>query len=440
MDNSGIINAVRTSNDPASTMNANTSGVNAGQPAAATLPGSATPTAVAPTVAPTPSVTPGAQAPATSMNDINSAYQSLFGRPADAAGASFWQNAATTNGWTPEQTRAQMASGARSDDVSAGNSLNGGGSIQQNWTQPGLSTDQVGNTVHWDATRNQWVAPPPQAPGVTAPAVATYNPSLLGDPTKWNVTPNQTVAGQITSILDPNSPIIQQARTQGLELANDRGLLNSSIGETAAMNSAYSAALPIASADASTYSKAAGYNADQSNQFAVKNQDATNTAGQFNSSQTNQMSQAVLSAQTQTAIANLQSQTQTNLANLDNQTKTNLAGLSNANQLALATINGQNQSLLQSNQSASSLFSQITQNIATISASTTMDATAKQQAVDNQLQMLKNGLSINGAISNLNLSSLLDFSGSSTSGAMPVQDNTQGNSKYPPTDSAWVNP
>jgi hypothetical protein len=254
-------------------------------------------------------------------------------------------------------------------------------------TAPGVGTPPAGT---------------PSAPG-TAGTASTGNmtAATIGNPTPWNVTGSQTVAGQITALMDPNSPLIQQARTQGLELANERGLVNSSIGETAAMNAAYTAAQPIAQADAATYSKAAGYNADQKNQAAM-----------FNATATNQASQANLSAQTQQAIASLQAHTQTDLAYLDATTKTNLAALSNDNQVKLAQIEAQYHDQMQASQSASNLFSQITQNITNISASKDMDAAAKQAAVDNQLLLLRNGMSINGAISNLNLSDLLDFSGS----------------------------
>lgn len=373
MANSSIINTVRETNDPASALNAGTAPQGIIGPATQAQPGaSAAAPTVAPTTAPTPAPTP---APVDYSGQINSLYRSELGRSADAGGMNFFNTNA------------------------------------QNGTSLADIKSALDSSPEYAALHAPHPTPSaPTAAPVAAPTAAAYTPSVLGNPTQWNVTPNQTVAGQLTGILDPNSPIIQQARTQGLEMANERGLLNSSIGETAAMNAAYNAALPIASADASTFSKAAGYNADQSNQFAVHNQDATNTAGAFNANQTNQMAQSVLSAQTQSAIANLQAQTQTNLAYLDAQTKTNLASMSNQNQVALANIESNYHVLMQSNASASDLFRQITQNIATISMSKDMDGAAKQAAVDNQLQLLQNGMQINGAVSNLNLGSLLNFS------------------------------
>lgn len=274
-------------------------------------------------------------------------------------------------------------------------------------------------SAQWDAVNNKWVQGTP-APAA-APVAATYQPSLLGNANKWNVDANQTTAGQLTSILDPNSPIIAQARAQGLQLANERGLLNSSIGEGAAMDSAYKVAVPIANSDAATQAKAAGYNADESNQFLVHNQDATNVAGQFNASAQNtltgqqlsantQKETAQLQANTQQTIAQLQAHTQTDLAYLDNTTKNNLANLDVTTRTNLATIEANYHTMMQSNQSSSDLFRQVTQNITTISMSKDLDGQAKQAAVDNQLLLLKNGMGVNGAVSNLKLDDLLDFS------------------------------
>lgn len=281
-------------------------------------------------------------------------------------------------------------------------------------TPPGSTTPPAsGGTVPAPAPLpSATMPPPPPTPSVTlptAPTAASYNPTTLPDPSKWSMTPDQTVQGQLANIMDPNSPIIQQARTQGLQLANDRGLLNSSMAEGEAMNSAYAAAMPIAQADAATAARAAGYNADELNQFAARNADAANQSGAFNANAANQMGQAQLSAQTQATIAQLQAQTQTNLAYLDHQTQTNLANLDTATRTNLATIEANYHVLMQSNASASDLFKQVTNNITAISMSKDMDGAAKQAAVDNQLQLLKSGMTVNGAVSNLNLGDLLNF-------------------------------
>jgi hypothetical protein len=402
-DTSGIINTARTTTQDPSVMT---------DAAGATADNGATSTSTQ------------TQAPsAISAADINTSYNTLFGRPAEDAAIPFWTNYAQQNGLNADQLHAAIAANAQNDDKNAEASLNGNGNLSNTWVSPGLSTADVGTKKdYWDSSTNQWVAPQNTAhiSPVQAPSVSTYAPTLLGDTTKWDITPDQTVAGQLTKVLDPNNPIIQQAMSQGMQIANERGLLNSSISQGAAQNAAYTAAVPIATSDAATNAKASGYNADESNQFKVQNANYSNTASQFNAAQTNDMAKTVLSAQTQQAIAQLQAQTQTNLAYLDDTTKTNLAKLGNDNQVALAQIEANYHDLMQSNASASDLFKQITANITNISMSNELDATAKQTAVNNQLQMLKNGLGVNGAITNLNLGSLLDFSGVNTQASAPA--------------------
>lgn len=58
------------------------------------------------------------------------------------------------------------------------------------------------------------------------------------------------VASRVTALTSQDSPLMKQARTAGLQAANARGVLNSSIGIGASENAAYSAALPIAQQEA----------------------------------------------------------------------------------------------------------------------------------------------------------------------------------------------
>lgn len=60
-----------------------------------------------------------------------------------------------------------------------------------------------------------------------------------------------SVSSRLTGLMSQQSPLIKQARAQGVQAANRRGLLNSSIAAGASQNAAYAAALPIASQEAS---------------------------------------------------------------------------------------------------------------------------------------------------------------------------------------------
>ena len=61
---------------------------------------------------------------------------------------------------------------------------------------------------------------------------------------------DESVTRAVTQTMAQDSPLMTQARTQGLQQGNRRGLLNSSMTVGAAQDSAYRAALPIAQQEA----------------------------------------------------------------------------------------------------------------------------------------------------------------------------------------------
>lgn len=236
-------------------------------------------------------------------------------------------------------------------------------------------------------------------------------------PTQWNVDAPQTVQGQIKDIINPNSPLMQQARTGALEQMNSRGLLNSSMAITAGDDAAYRAAVPIATADASTYAKSASYNADAQNQANLANAQLQNQAGQSN-----------LTASTQTSIAKMNDDTQKNLANLDIQSRTNLQQLQNDNQI-----------LLNTNSQAASLFSNATSALNNIAMSTTMDGPAKQTASAQVWANLQSQFKVLSKTSGLNLSGTLgvDTSTNPYITPTPTADALKDKTKSPGTEYEW---
>lgn len=64
--------------------------------------------------------------------------------------------------------------------------------------------------------------------------------------------PNSTVAGQTEKLLGKDSGLQQAAETRGLQQANSRGLLNSSLAAEASQKATYDSILPIAQQDAQT--------------------------------------------------------------------------------------------------------------------------------------------------------------------------------------------
>jgi hypothetical protein len=302
-----------------------------------------------------------AAAPVDYTSRINDIYQTQFGRKADDAGMDFWTKAAQQNP-TGDLT-AMIKGGAQTQDSAAmADIANGGINTSNTWGSDLNANDVASQKDTWDAVNNRWVtAAPPSSPGA----------AQLGTPTQWNITPDQTVQGQMKNLIDPNSPYYQQWATAGAQDAAARGFTgNSSIRETGIMDSVMRGATPIATADASTYAKAAGYNADMPNQFAMKNADMQT-----------QMAQANLSANTQKFVAGLSAQTQRDVANMNNQS-----------QATISQAHDANSALIASNSNAKEAYNNYVAAVAQIDQNDKMDATAKQSAIITQTQIFNNAI------------------------------------------------
>lgn len=291
-------------------------------------------------------------------------YQDKFGRAGDQAGINYWAG--------------QLASGKSAADVNASfdtaakDTYNkyASNTAAYDAANPGLSSyfKEDEGAKEALAANSQPVA---KASSQSNNSASTYQPALLGTPGSWNVAPNQTVQGQLQALLDPNSPLIQQARTHALENANSRGLLNSSIAATGADEAAYAAAIPIATTDAATYNNAAGYNANEGNIFQQQNANSINSAGQFNAGAQNTLAGQRISSDTSLESARIAANTST--AN----TQSN-----NASQQAVAHINADAQAKFQGATSLSQLANNYQSQIANIGA-LNMDGASKQALQEN---------------------------------------------------------
>lgn len=301
----------------------------------------ATPSSVAPQTAQTSANTTSpivksamkSQAPASASTpataaDISADFAADFGRPAAATGLQYYTDYLNAHpGMTEADLNQMIIGGAQSQDKAANASLNGGGAVSTNWNNPNLQPENVQSSTTnpngqdvWNAATNSWTTAP-TANG-TLTSAQTYNPSLLGTPTQVNVGTQQTVAGELQNLENENSPLIQAAEAQAKQQANASGLLNSTMAITAGRTAAYNAALPVATADATTYNNDAVTNANQANTFAVDNQTAQNAAGQFNATQQNNLtSQKMTQAMTAASTAQQAGSTYSNwLAQIQNST------------------------------------------------------------------------------------------------------------------------
>lgn len=263
-------------------------------------------------------------------------------------------------------------------------------------------------------------------------STATATPGAITatgyDPTKTTINqPTDTVQGQIKSIIDQDSPLMQQANTRSLQEMNKRGLVNSTMALEAGQGALYSAATPIAQQDASTYSTVNRENTAAANTAKQFGAAAGNTASSQNAQLQTNVNLANTDAANKTAQANAANTQQANLANADLANRASQFNASQSNDLtklgmdisskqSLANVEASYKILMQGNQSASEIYKQAVKNITDVMVNTDLTPEARNTAVSNQIDMLAKGLEITGAMANLDLAQYLDFTDITTPG------------------------
>lgn len=181
------------------------------------------------------------------------------------------------NKYTPEQIRQYVQTPGRTPDDVFNAALGGGINRDQLVNAmkgvDGYNADVIdkyiaGKGVKLDREPTGILYQPTEVKGVTT------SPITVGV--------NETVQGQLKGILEyKNSPLMQQAQTMGNSYSNKRGMLNSSIGASAAESAMINAATPIAQQDASTYYDAKKTNSAQSLQAGMFNSDLNARTSMF---------------------------------------------------------------------------------------------------------------------------------------------------------------
>lgn len=223
----------------------------------------------------------------------------------------------------------------------------------------------------------------PTGQHVTNANTTTYTPTDMTVDTS-----KQTVQGQLDSILSKDSPVLQRARTLSQQQANSRGLINSSMAASAGTAAMIDAAVPIAGADANIFNTVASQNKVAKDQAGAAGAAAANSNAQVNAGAANTL----------------------DLQNVKGNQALELANVDAANKKDVANIEANYHQLLQTSQDAQQLFSQYSATISQIMTDTNTAAFQKQEAVNKLTGMLQAGLQIIGSISNVDLTSLLDFS------------------------------
>ncbi|MBK8810747.1 MAG: hypothetical protein IPN69_08465 [Acidobacteria bacterium] len=152
-------------------------------------------------------------------------------------------------------------------------------------------------------------------------AVPKSDPTKV-DPTKavaekWTVDDNQLVEKRLPGLLSSDNPIVQMGQTKGLQQANARGLLNSSMAAESGAKAAYDYAMPIATQDASTYANSARENANLGTGVSQANAQLETSKQVAAGNNAAQLAAAGISANSAQTIAKLNSDTQIKLQKMD---------------------------------------------------------------------------------------------------------------------------
>ena len=200
---------------------------------------------------------------------IQEMYQTILGRAADPESLNFYVSAAQ-EGTSLEAIRNQILNSAESQVKRAQDASGPISAATPTAVDPGTQTT---TTQAKDAVE-EYTATTADA-SEDAIAEDTVSPTRTVDE-------KETVQYQLDQILDPNSVLMQRARTEGLQYANQRGLLNSSIAAQAAQQAMIDAAIPIAQQDARTYAEAAGQITDIEGRAALQDAQLGTNVSMFN--------------------------------------------------------------------------------------------------------------------------------------------------------------
>jgi hypothetical protein len=238
-------------------------------------------------------------------------------------------------------------------------------------------------------------ATPAVAPTI-APA-ATYAPAKLDTPANWSITPNQTVSGQLDNVLGKDSLPMQRARSQGLELSNGRGLLNSTMAIGAAQDSLIGAALPIAQADATANLGVNRYNVDTANNFSTTNANAQTAANSFNTQQTNATNQFNVGNEVNKQAAAQLNTDKVTAANFEANVKASLEQIKNESSFNLQTQN-----------SVGVMANDFMKSMQQINQDTNMDQQSKDYSINQLFGAFKSSVSLISAVGSIpNVATLL---------------------------------
>lgn len=221
-----------------------------------------------------------------------------------------------------------------------------------------------------------------------------------------------TVQGRVESLIAKNSAPMQSVATRAKQGMAQRGLVNTSMAIGAGQRALYDYAAPIAAQDAKAMQR----------QKEIQLQTESQSRLQAESGDISRGLQELRGTQA-TELTEQQAQIEQGQIAQRGELDIQMQQLRGTQATDLSAIENKYRSLMQANASAAQFLSQTSQSIGDILSNPDMTLANKEQLVQKQVDLLENGLSVMGSISNIDLTSLLDFSALSTT-ASPAPEDT----------------
>ena len=240
----------------------------------------------------------------------------------------------------------------------------------------------------------------PTAPETKTP-VAVGAEGTEADPSVANIdlTPEQQVDAELARILGKDSPLLAQARATAAQMANQRGLMNSSMAAGMTQGEMVKAALPMAQQNAAQAAQRVQLEAQLQTAIEQGNQDAYNSAA-------TQLAELDFAASQQES-AERQAYNQQVMAGV---TALNEQYLQGTQALDIQEMAGQYQLLISTNETAGGFFNSGLDAIAAVMANPDMTSDQILSAVDVIGKQIQAGLDMRGEINTMDFGEI-DFAG-----------------------------
>lgn len=129
---------------------------------------------------------------------------------------------------------------------------------------PFMNVDVSGSTLAQDSELGEDLT--------QAPSFIPATPANAPQPTKWEVTADQTVEARFDSIMDSDNPVFKDIQERIMREHAARGGQNSLMAARSAAMAVAEVGFKIASQDAATFARSAEFNAAMANQFGLAEQ------------------------------------------------------------------------------------------------------------------------------------------------------------------------